>query len=441
LPRQLVAVKGKDVELAPAVMDPGIYDGPIKYDIAPSLQSLLIDAMKATGFSHIVNVGLVDLTKGVNKPEFAGFHHKIQVSVASVAKIAAMLGAFQLRHDIRHALATKKSKSLGELFAAVRADWKGTHAAPFPKAPELERAFADVTRATVAIEFRSTGETKDQLSTLIDEFNAAVEATHKAWKELQKAIAKKDAALEKAGRAKVAATRDEFERKRKAIADLGILERLRISVGGNVPASNYATSTIVGDVGYVYIASSLVQSGLYDGKRNGGLWLASDYWNASNYWTKGAAFGSGLPVSSTAGSLAAFMTLLAQDRLVSPTSSIEMKALMKKEPNPTHPGITSWFKEGLMELKDQGQIKRVFSKVGVSKGATAAATRIDDCTIIERKVKVGSTEKLLCYVAVGLRSKKSAELKALILELDKCILANNGLTPKQGGHPDPSVAP
>jgi V8-like Glu-specific endopeptidase len=423
LPRHLAAVSGKDVELTPSVMDPGIYDGAEKYKLTEPLQTCLMEAMKRSKLTHI-KVALVDLTKGVNKPEFAGFNHNKQVFAASVPKIAAMLGALQLRHDLRGALAQKKSKNLADLFAAVRTDWKGTHAAPYPKAPELERVVADVTTGSpIAIAFRSTGETKDQLSTLIDEFNATQKAFSKAQKALR--LAKGRPALEKAAGAKVVATKVKFEAARQAVADLGFLERLRIAIGGNVPASNYAISTIVRDVGYVYIASSLVQSGLHDGKRNGGLWLAADYWSTG--WASGKALGSGIAQSATAGSLAAFMTLLAQDRLVSPQASIEMKALMKKEPNPTHPGIASWFKEGLKTLKDEGLLKRVFSKVGAMQG-------VDDCTLIERKVIVGSTQKLLCYVAVGLRSRESDELIKLILELDKCILANNGLTPAQGGH-------
>jgi hypothetical protein len=122
------------------------------------------------------------------------------------------------------------------------------------------------------------------------------------------------------------------------------------------------------------------------------------------------------------------MTLLAQGRLVNPQASREMLALMKKEPNPTHPGIKSWFKEGLKQLRDEGSLVSVASKLGVDKG-------IDDCALIERKVETGSgAKKPLLYVAVGLRAKGSGELQNLILRLDKCILANNGVTPAQGGH-------
>jgi hypothetical protein len=67
----------------------------------------------------------------------------------------------------------------------------------------------------------------------------------------------------------------------------------------------------------------------------------------------------------------------------------------------------------------------VLSKIGVAGGG------IDDCAYIEREVDCGQDKKwklTLRYVAVGLRAKSETELKTLILELDKCILANNRTT-------------
>jgi V8-like Glu-specific endopeptidase len=393
LPVHSVEVKGGDTVLVPSVMDPGIYDGPEKFKIAATLQTCLMEVMKKRQFGHI-KAALVDLTKDRAKPEFAGFNHKSQVFAASVPKIAAMLGAFQLREDLRAALKSKgsKAKTLDEFFALVKGDLANAQAAPYPKAPDLKRVVADVTvGSALAIDFRSTGETKDQLKAIIDEYNAQPKAA--------------------AARAK--------------IDGLGILERMRVAIGGLVPASNYATSTVVRDVGFVYVGSTLVQSGLHDRERKGGLWLAADY--AGTTWRNGLALGNGIAQSATAGSLAAFMTLLAQGRLVSAASSTEMGGLMKKEPNPTHHGIVSWFKQGLAELKDGGLIKRAFSKLGAHSG-------VDDCALIERHVDSGGTRTTLCYVAVGLRARSAGELKSLILELDKCVLANNGLSPADGGH-------
>src|SRR5258705_3564850 len=88
---------GKDVALTPPVADPKIYEDSSRYRIELKLQKCLAAVMAQRKFAHI-RVAIADLTKGVKTPEFAGFKHKDQVFVASVAKIAVMLAAFQLKH-------------------------------------------------------------------------------------------------------------------------------------------------------------------------------------------------------------------------------------------------------------------------------------------------------------------------------------------------------
>ena len=313
-----VEIGGKNVTLTATAMDLKIYDGPEKYRIAPKLQDCLMGVMKKKGLGHI-KVAIVDLTKGNTQPELAAYDHKQPVFAASIPKIAAMLGAFQLRHDLEVSLKQKGAKTLDELFSLVRNRW-GRHltrprrqgdklaqavslrgklvlgngakiALGEPKSPRLENIFAAVpTGKPVTIEFMSTGEDKAGLKKVIDEFNKGVAGA------------------------------------KQKLRDLGFVERLRVMIGGMVPASNYATSTIVGDVGFLYIASTLLQSGLYDTNRNGGLWLGADYWTTT--W-RGALRGGGAQ-SATAGSLAAFMTLLAQKCLVSPKASTEMQGLMRE---------------------------------------------------------------------------------------------------------------
>lgn len=135
---------GKDIPLAPRVLDPKIYDGPDKYRLAQtrglvqSLQECLMSVMRKSEFGHI-KVALVDLTKGIAKPEFAGFNHTEQVFAASVPKIVPMLAAFQLRHDLRVANKQKKPKTLAELFAAVRDDWAKTQQDPRGRATPFTR--------------------------------------------------------------------------------------------------------------------------------------------------------------------------------------------------------------------------------------------------------------------------------------------------------------
>lgn len=454
-----VQSNGNNVALTPAAVDPKIYDGLEKYMIARPLQDCLNAVMKNNEFRGI-KAALVDLTKGVSQPEFAGFNHKSQVFAASVPKIATLLAAFQLRHDLRVALTAKTPKptTLANLFDVVRDDWANTQrrgtAAAFtrgvslsgrlivagkgfvalggPTIPQLDRVFADVAAGKpLTVDFRSTGETAAALQTIVNDYNLKVEkneinaakeelksaktpATRKAaQKRLTEAIRKRDAAkITKRAPAKL------------KIQALGFLERLGIAVGGDVPASNLATSLIVRDVGFPYIVSTLLQTGLYDTNRNGGLWLGADYWGSN--W-RGPLIG-GPPQSATAGSVAAYYTLLAQNALVSSLASTEMKLFLQKAPHLRFPGTGSWFKQGLEELKDKGSIKTLLAKVGLAGGA-------DDCALIEREVDAGGGKKvLLRYVAVALRARNGNVLRQIIREFDKCILLNNKLTPAQGGH-------
>jgi hypothetical protein len=407
-------INGTDVPLTPSVMDPGIYDGPQKYKIALTLQQSLQDAMKKSRLGH-VRVALVDLTKSLTAPEFAGYYHKDQQFAASTLKIVPMLAAFQLRHDLRHALKRKGSKTLDDLFSQVRDDWAATQldpkgaGSPFtagitlrgklvlvrgvkvgliePKAPHLENIFAKAS-SPVAIEFNSTGESFARLQTIVKDFNKGKRGS------------------------------------REVLSDLGFLERMKLMVGGDVPASNFATFTVVGDLGYLYMVSTLLQSGLYDTNRNGGLWLGARYGGVQ--W-RGALAG-GVPQSTTAGSMAAFLTLMMQDKLVSPAASGEMRDLLQKAPHLTAPGTGSWYQQSLRQLSSSGSIKRLLAKVGLAGGA-------DECAVIEREVNANGTTTLLRYVVVALRANDGGEIEKLVKELDKCILANNGLTPVQGGHP------
>lgn len=457
---------GKDVWLRPSVMDPGIYDGKEKFKINETLQSCLNRVMKKKEFGHI-NVALVDLTKGFNHPEFAGFNHEATVSAASVLKIAPMLAAYQLRRDLWAVLRKqhKRARDTKELLKLVRQDWADTQhdhggrSEAFtsgvslrgklvlanggkillgePKAPRLEDIFVDVKGAPLSIKFKSTGEDKARLKTIIDEFNLdkETEELDEAKKELANA---KDESTRKAAQRKLAKAKIKLDEARKIkrpearkkLEALGFLERMHVMVGGLVPASNFATSTIVRDIGFLYIASTLLQSGLYDTNRKGGIWLGGNFLNIG--WRPGLRGEKDLATAS-AGSLAAFMTLLAQDGLVSHSASSRMRSLMQIEPsNPRHPTTQSWFEKGLARFGSQSP-KKVLAKIGI--GTEGRDTFLHECAYIERDVDCGEDkggvgwELPLRYVAVGLGAKKVVELKKLIRELDRCIRASNRTTP------------
>jgi hypothetical protein len=449
--RHSVEQGGADVELKPAVLDPKFYDGTAAYLVAQKLQECLMRVMAKREYRQM-KVALVDLTKDVMKPEFAGFNHKEQVFAASVPKLAAMLAAFQLRHDMLAAKKLKTPATAAELFAAVRDDWADTQrdpggkAQPFarglavrgklvlvggtpvtlvdPKGPRLEEVFGD----SMSLDFTSTGQTLTQLKKLVSDFNLAVEkkAVKTAQEELKSALRSGPGASERVrdARKKLAdATKALGEARGRRpqagrdILALGFRERLGVAVGGDVPASNLATSTVVRDVGYLYIASSLLQSGLYDTTRSpqGGLWLGADY--AKGVW-RGGLVGGG-PQSANAGSLASFMTLIVQRRLVSPAASGEMRDLLIKVPALKVPGTGSWFQQGLAALS----LKTVLAKVGLAGGA-------DDFAFIERDASItaadGSTKTVtLRYVAVALRATNGTVLESVIRELDRCIVDNN----------------
>ena len=298
-----------DVALQPSLMDPKIYDGPDNYKIAPALQDLLKEVMKKPRFRPM-QVALVDLTKGATRPEFAGsFDHKRQVFVASLAKLASMLGALQLRHDLRVAFRQPGPRSLDALFARVRDEWAATQRDPGgkptsftsgitlrgklvlrngalipltgPKSPRLEEVFRPLA-LSAPLNFSSNNHDEATLVTIVEAFNAKVNAAFAARRRAQRAATATPDRQEKLDEAKrryavaLRAATNEFDAHK-----LGFWERLGISVGGDVPASNYATSTVIRDVGFPYIASTLLQTGLYDTNRGGGLWLGAAYWGTN----------------------------------------------------------------------------------------------------------------------------------------------------------------
>ncbi|MBD0694651.1 hypothetical protein [Streptomyces sp. CBMA123] len=90
-----------------------------------------------------------------------------------------------------------------------------------------------------------------------------------------------------------------------------------------------ATTTIHG-LGYPYLDGKLADGGLFDGASSQGLWLAGDYagiWPAARIPCVNDV---DTAQGTTARQLARLLTLLADDKLVGPTSSQGMKALMAR---------------------------------------------------------------------------------------------------------------
>jgi len=382
---------GTAVRMTPAEMDPGYYKPNGTYNLAPSLQPQLTALAGRAPFTDS-RVALVDLTKDRDAPEFAGVRHMEQVHIASVVKIAPLLAAFQLQQDIR-AMARRPTPTGGNVFDWARDLWADTQhdhggaSVPFTKDIALRGKLVLVKGQKVKL--------IDPRAPRLDVVFAA-QAKPFAFASTPKTRAELKAAIK------------EFERiGEPAIEALAFMQRLMVVGGGLVPASNFGMATLVRDLGFPYIASTLIQSGLYDPARGGGLWLGNDHNGIT--WTTPPA--GGPANSGTAGSLASYMTLLAQDRLVSPTASQKIRDLLDKDTT-VMPTLRSPFEDA---LEAKFGAARVFEKIGIFGG-------VDECAYIEWP----AAAPRLRYVAVSLRSS-SPVLEKLIVELHRIVAANNGV--------------
>jgi hypothetical protein len=199
-------------------------------------------------------------------------------------------------------------------------------------------------------------------------------------------------------------------------------------------SDNAAAHSCLELVSFLYGASALWQSGIYSPQRGGGLWEATTHDHNSVHWKRPPVPRNNSKadfISATAASVAALVTLMEQGRLVSPEASAAMKYLINKR----KPGVTdilgatdssntrSYFFEG---LAPRFRLDRIHSKLGIGE-------RRDDCAIIVRTVRPDPSDhtkdRQICYVAAGFDdpNDEGANLRALIVELDKCIQENNGL--------------
>jgi V8-like Glu-specific endopeptidase len=395
-----------------APLDPGIYDGPEKYRIALPpllLQNLLKEAVKKAGTGN-APIALVDLTKDPGAPDFAGWNHKAQTYPASMAKLIHMFAAFQLRSDLKAIQSALGGAPAAAVFAEARRQWtetqtppSGTPVATVSGPLGRQGALATWNGKPVALPANSF------LPNLETMFEATAGLPFKS---------KPLGLLPTATCSGMCAEIDEFvilERIERhgngGDRGHGFLQRQKLAIGFS---NNRAATSCIEDIGFPYIASLLMQTGLWDPARGGGLWLGAGYgglnWRAS-------LLGGGA-VTATAGALAALLTLIARDLAVDAASSAAMRALFKKD---SYPGgyTRSGFKDGLdKEMKRLGRpMPTVFSKLGLLTGPEY------DCAIIERT----EGAKRLKYVAVAMNVPGTATMHKLIVALDQCIRANNGL--------------
>jgi hypothetical protein len=381
--------------------------------------------------------GLVDLTGAarLSSPQFAGKDETVQGGLGSLAKLACMFTAYQLKFDLEELARQKGLSTEKDIFDAARNVWTDaqkrdaanakTLFAAKPKIEQLGRLI-EVDGKTVKVPRPFSAPDLEQLFT----FSGGVFKFKGSNLIL----------IERPGPSSPPHTTQRVEKYVQAggaalnqVRKFTFAERLFLMVD---ESDNSATHTCLENVSFLYLASSLWQNDIYRPERGGGLWEASTHDGAFRWVLppvpKGAP-GTDF-TSATAASVAALLTLIEQDRLVNPEACAAMKHLTSKQKTgltliddatgtPFHPGsyTKSFFEDGLSGAGIT--FDRIHSKLGIG-------THENDGAIIVRTVRPDpadrSKDKQIRYVAAGFDGTE-ATLHTLIVELDKCIQENNGL--------------
>jgi Beta-lactamase enzyme family len=381
-------------------LDPGFYDAAGKYVSTPALQTC-VDTVKALPAARGLQFAIVDFTKGLAAPEFAGVRHTEATAIGSVGKIMAMYAAFQLQNDLRVLKAASAPASLAALITAIHAQWSAAQV--LPASPAVTAFAGDIGRRGDVMTWK--GRPLDVPSgTVLPDVKAIFQSlsTLNFDSSRQSFLPGGSSECDEA----VVLVATEHMPDRWWRVNLPFLQRMRMMIG---LSDNRASGTCIDDIGSAYINAVLVQSGLWHPARNGGLWLAGNY--AGRVWRKSPL--GGFVGNGTAGALAAFLTLLARQRLVSAPASTAMRSLLDK--NTYFGALTRSPVAGA--LRDAGRDSHVWSKLGLLDG------KVFDAAIVER------TEggKALKYAVVILNSVNDAPLAEVAVALDNCIRRNNGL--------------
>jgi hypothetical protein len=437
LPHRCKPLTGAAVAVDATSMNPGFFTstGVKRHDPLQKIvnRRVLEDGVAAPKHPELrkLRFALVDLTGAakLKDPQFAGHNETDQGGLGSLAKTACMYAAFQLKFDLEELAKQKSLTTEKDLFQAARDLWNDTQkrdtantTSIFPKgpkiellgklveidgkkarlprglaAPDLERIFT-VTASGSGVSIRFKG------SDLIQVDPAVTGTKPHNTAAVQKYVA---AGAESLGE----------------VRKLTFAERLFLMID---ESDNAATHSCIENVSFLYIASSLWQSDLYRPERGGGLWEASTHDTGGVRWIKPPvpSTGTGVDfVSATAASVASLFTLMEQGRLVNSEACAGMKHLTSKQKSSFGSLTRSFFEEGLRSLK----FDRLHSKLGIGNFN-------NDGAIIERTISPvpgdPSKNKQIRYVAAGFDeplAQDGAQLRKLIIQLDKCIQENNGL--------------
>jgi hypothetical protein len=353
---------------------------------------------------------VVDLSGGptgpLPPPRFAGNLVQSHRQVDSLAKIAVMLAAHNLRSNVAARAASGQAANDVELALAYT---QQLMTAPDP----ITRAAAKPTLVHDIVPDPS-GQTDHTRTGGPDVRHVLDLASDGGWRVRFKSNAMTPQQLVEIG-----------HEDRPAIARLPFAQRMWLMIR---QSNNLAATTCLNDLGFPYIAAVSRQIGLLDIPAKRGLWLARDYdgflWNPSD--TPFAAFPIHPTQASTASAAAAFMTLLWQHRLLPDRdANTDMKELLRVRP----PGRASHFqpvqRPGPNEPLDLrppqgGPDTTFFSKIGIGEGG------FSDVGVIVRRL---SDSFVLRYVLAGLGAPSAADLRELAVAVDDRLLRLHTSTP------------
>lgn len=163
-------------------------------------------------------------------------------------------------------------------------------------------------------------------------------------------------------------------------------------------SSNSSAAHCINAIGFQYLNGALEAEGLYEPGR-GGLWLGANY--GGRNW-KIEPVSRRTHMGATAKSVAHFLTLLEDSRLVSEGASNEMRGLMRL--------AGTWLGEGLGKARPPRPINDIYGKVGLM-------GTLHDCAVIERS----AGGRRIRYAAVVLTAKDATTIHKLVVALDDYI--------------------
>ncbi len=167
-------------------------------------------------------------------------------------------------------------------------------------------------------------------------------------------------------------------------------------------SDNHSASVCIDRLGFQYINGALEAEGLYVPGR-GGIWLGANY--AGRAWMAEPSRKL-THQGATASPVARFLTLLEDDRLISPEDSNEMRDIMRL--------AGTWLQEGLSRARPPRPIADIYAKIGLY-GTS------HDCAVIQRS----AGGKAIRYAAVVLGAPHPQVIRDLVVKLDDYIIANN----------------